>query len=398
MTDSPLPPTGDDAPIDAEFEPAPKRKPAPVKRNGPGWLTVLLLGGVSACAFLLSAASSGLIPGLKQGAKTEVLQTDIAALKANMTSTQDNHVQLQTELAVTAATLSVTETRLDQIETTLAELSAAMELLEADLRNSNDRELTEAVIDGEDVNLAPLIARIEGLEDMISNFSTGTPNADAEGPSNQTDISAFEAQLNTVRGEIDTLRDELTTLRGDLSGLIDAQDTAAQADVDAASARSAAVALSAIEAAARRGQPFQTAYRNLSQAAPDIPGTDRLAALATTGAPTLQDLREQFRPLRREALKVDADGKGGAASVLQSLFGDGVKVRREGEIDTAAELNAAETALVTGDLDAALQALSGLSPDVQAVFTDWRQDAQDRLTLEDALDTLRLAMIAKDRP
>ena len=96
--------------------------------------------------------------------------------------------------------------------------------------------------------------------------------------------------------------------------------------------------------------------------------------------------------------QIEAKSKGATQSVLNSLFGDGIRVRREGEVDTADVLATAESALVTGDLDAALNTLDTLPAEIQSVFTDWRDNAEKRLTLEDSLDTLRLAMIAKDRP
>ena len=243
--------------------------------------------------------------------------------------------------------------------------------------------------------------RLRALERRLAADPEGSISSDGDAvpnPIEPFDPSEIETDIAGLQADIDRLRDEVTTLRGDLSSLIEANDEAAIREAETVSTASTAIALSAIETAARRGQPFQRPFQTLQEAAPDAPGLEALRPLAVTGAPTLSDLRDAFRPLKRAALKQDAEDQGGAQSILNTLFGDGVRVRREGEINAADTLETAETALVTGELEAALEAIDSLPQNLQAVFTDWRQDAQNRLTLEDSLDRLRLAMIAKDRP
>jgi len=162
--------------------------------------------------------------------------------------------------------------------------------------------------------------------------------------------------------------------------------------------------LSAIEAAARRGRPFQSGYRRMLAAMPDEPTVRALAPLAATGAPTFSDLREQFPPLRHQALDAEASAAGGRTSWMRSVFGDGIIVRREGEASAVTVLEAADAALARGDLSTAiaqidrLSKIDRLSTNIQPVFTDWLDNARHRQSLEDALEALRLTMIAKDRP
>ena len=72
MTESSLPPSsGDDAPIDAEFEPAVRGDSEKVvTKSGPGWFAFGLVGLVSAAGFALAAASAGYVPGFNPGAGT----------------------------------------------------------------------------------------------------------------------------------------------------------------------------------------------------------------------------------------------------------------------------------------------------------------------------------------
>jgi hypothetical protein len=54
--------------------------------------------------------------------------------------------------------------------------------------------------------------------------------------------------------------------------------------------------------------------------------------------------------------------------------------------------------LEAGDLPGAIALIDTLDPDLQAVFTDWRNNADDRHMLEQSLEALRLTMIAEERP
>ena len=65
---------------------------------------------------------------------------------------------------------------------------------------------------------------------------------------------------------------------------------------------------------------------------------------------------------------------------------------------TADQLNAAADALQAGDLSNAIQSVRVLDADLQPVFTDWLDNAEDRLLLEETLEALRLTMIAEERP
>ena len=73
-------------------------------------------------------------------------------------------------------------------------------------------------------------------------------------------------------------------------------------------------------------------------------------------------------------------------------------MRQSGEITTGDQLDAAEAALQAGDLGNAIQSVRALAPNLQPVFTDWLDNADDRLLLEETLEALRLTMIAEERP
>ena len=104
MTSSSLPPeTGDDLPIDAEFEPAePKAERAAPMSTGPGWAAFVGLGTISIFALVLAAASAGFIPGLQPGAsKVAALETGLA----DVTTAQSNNTDQVTSQAAEIAAL-----------------------------------------------------------------------------------------------------------------------------------------------------------------------------------------------------------------------------------------------------------------------------------------------------
>ncbi|MEL7231486.1 MAG: hypothetical protein AAGJ85_03130 [Pseudomonadota bacterium] len=397
MSDPVLPSSSDETPIDAEFEPTPKRKAKPAKKSGPGWFSFLLLGAISLSAFGLSILSNGLLSGENDSVD---IAADIERLKVDIEAASEDRASIKAGLdnLNSAVTQAVEERDADQQR--LTNLGDTITVLESDLLELGQSERTP-IVEGERQDVSGLIERLEAIESALDNAESPAMQSGSDPPAMITeafDASALEADIASLRSDVERLRDELTTLRGDLTSLIEQQDEAAASQADSAQTAEAAIALSAVETAARRGQPFQTSFQNLEEAAPDVPALDALRPLVATGAPTLPDLREAFRPLKRAALKADAEDQGTTQSVLSTLFGDGIRVRREGEESAADIVDMAETALITGDLEASLAALDTLPPNLQAVFTDWRQDAQNRLTLEDSLDRLRLAMIAKDRP
>ena len=124
----------------------------------------------------------------------------------------------------------------------------------------------------------------------------------------------------------------------------------------------------------------------------------RLAPIAANAVPTLSDLRERFPALVDQALDAAAQAQGSGSSWMRSLFGDGIQVRRAGEVTSGDHLSRAQVALDQGNLSDSIEHIRAAEPDVQSVFTDWLDNAEDRLLLEQTLEALRLAMIAEERP
>ncbi|MEL7111372.1 MAG: hypothetical protein AAGK93_00360 [Pseudomonadota bacterium] len=369
------PAPGDEAPIDAEFEPAtPTPKASKAGRGGPGW--VAFAGLVLVCLGL-SAYSAGVLPGLKPGA------ADIAAL--------------QGEIAVLKSGQTERSTITDTIVTDVAALKSRADGLQADrTRLVTDIRAVRSEIETLEADISTLQrARIAGLaeqEDETNPAIVELPDLTAL----ETRVTAVEdalvSQLGSYDSALELLKTRLTTLENQ------ARSERLTAATDSNARTEAALALSAIEAAARRGRPFLTAHQRLAAAMPGNQAIDRLANIAPNPVPTLAELRADLPALINEALDQDARDDGAGSSWMRTVFGDGIQIRRSGETTPRDQLMTAQTALEAGDLATAIEQIRGLDADLQPVFTDWLDNADNRYRLEETLEALRLTMIAEERP
>ncbi len=387
--------TREDLAIDAEFEPAASSLLSGGHRIRLRWAVFAGVGLVVITSLFWAATASGLIPGLNQAAQ------DQAALQAENQTLRTQIEAAQTECADLSTRLQVIERRADQQDSSaqtgrqdLANLTATVAALGTDatslrsdidalkavpaLTSTIDPETGETMITATD---PALLNRLDALEQAITQFPATDP--------------ATTTQTDSLTTEVARLRTELAALQQSLQ--ISAAGTPVSARPEM-SGTDIALALSAIEAAARRGRPFQSGYQRLVAAMPDEAAVLALQPIAATGALTIFDLREQFAALESRALDAEATDAGGATSLMRSIFGDGVKVRRAGQDNAVDRLEAAHDYLTRDNLRAAIAEIEALPPDVQSVFTDWLDNAQQRQSLDDALEALRLAMIAKDRP
>ena len=132
-----------------------------------------------------------------------------------------------------------------------------------------------------------------------------------------------------------------------------------------------------------------------------MPGNDavaRLSPIASKAVPTLSDLRATYPALMDRALDLDAETTPGNSGWMRNLFGDGIQVRRSDAVTARDHLNRALAALEAGELAETIEHIQAIDSNLQPVFTDWLQNAEDRHQLEETLEALRLAMIAEERP
>ncbi|MEL7108357.1 MAG: hypothetical protein AAGL99_03745 [Pseudomonadota bacterium] len=377
MTDTSLPPlSSDETPIDAEFEPAePSESAGGSHGNGPGWLAYGLLFLIALSGLLLAAAAAGYVPGFKPGTgPITAVQSELANVQSALDEDRTDTSALSTNIATLqsrADSLSADRTRTNA---DLRTLRSEIEALQADISTLQRAQVaniadqggdTDAVTPGGD--LSDLTARVASLEDALIN-----------------QLGTYDATLETLKSRVSELESQASS-----EGLTAATATNARTE--------AALALSAIEAAARRGRPFLGAQQKLAAAMPSNDAIARLAPIAPKAVPPLSELRADFPALATEALNQSARSEGGNSGWMRAVFGDGIQVRQQGVDTDSDHLDRAATALDAGDLSETIEHIRAADTAVQSVFTDWLNNAEDRLTLEQTLEALRLTMIAEER-
>lgn len=378
MTSSSLPPeTGDDLPIDAEFEPAEIRAEAekPTKR-GPGWIAFGGLGLVSIAGFALAAASAGLIPGLQPGAsKTAALESSLETLSTAQSSSAEQAVTQGAEIAALKGRAD--SLRADRTRTV------------TDMRAIRD-EVASIQADIAALKRAQVAALAENAESATSGAST-------------PDTSELESRVAALETAVVAQSDGYTLAIELLESRLSALEEKAGTDTLTATAETnnrteAALALSAIEAAARRGRPFLSAYQRLSTAMPGNDAVRSLSSVSAKAVPTQADLIETLPALIDQALDQEARDSSRGSGWMRDLFGDGIQVRRKDAVTTRDHLDRASAALDAGELAETIEHIRAIDADLQPVFTDWVQNVEDRHLLEESLEALRLTMIAEERP
>ncbi|MEO0786099.1 MAG: hypothetical protein AAFY10_10405 [Pseudomonadota bacterium] len=358
-------------PIDVEFREAPE--PTKVKR-GPGWISTFLMmllaaGGGGALGY----AGAERVPGLLGGGDNASEQADFAT-----TNALEGVERAQAEAAEeTAESLTALRQRLARAE-------GALEALQS------------AVDDDTSERLAALTARLDAIETL----PTGSGEPGAENAITRSLASAL-ARVDRLESRLEdsetSTTEGLDALRADLVRI--AEDVAAARSARASDSNTiaeAALALSTIDAAARRGQDFAAAYSVLRRARPNSPTVAELAPIAETGAPTIEMLKASFEDVAEAvADTLEGDSGGGALGAAGRLFGDVVEVRSPEAAADYAALDEARAALEREDLAGAISSLSRLEGEAGAAAASWIRQAGARRALERALDTLRLDLMVE---
>ncbi|MEM7766058.1 MAG: hypothetical protein AAF253_01055 [Pseudomonadota bacterium] len=375
----------DSEPIDAEFRSADPVPPGDGGggARGPGW--------TGAIALAVLAAIGGSVGGTL-GGRLLAAPRATDAVGAGPTG----QAAILAETAALGARIDAADARAIESAETVATLRETLATLEADLDK---------------------VDRIATFDRRLAALETANEAAGEDAGPTELALSALTGRLDTVETELTALRratdalaaatdgldaDALNARLADLDTQLAMQSEAAaagaQAGTDAAANAGLALALADIARAAASGDPFPGAQADLAAAMPDDAAVLSLAPIAADGAATVDELARQFSALCGDALAADPAEPEGGLGVAQRLFGDQIKVRREGEVSVADQLGAAGAALDSGDLPAALDAIDPLPAEVQVPLEPWREAAAERLALETALDSLRRTLATGPQP
>jgi len=438
---------GPDETIDADFEPAPAADyVVPNKKNkrsGPGWIPLGLVGALSLGALGISASgfignSAGVPANYTEEidallADQQQVQESVADLRKS-TEASEKRMAAQVEalltgdedgegLATLVAELESVSRRLDEASLggensddlkALTDRLAALEEIDED-DDVSPRELRRAVtamqarvdslesqnkgltqqIASRTETLASLTARVEDMEFAVQD--SGSVPASAQ----SSLLDDLQKEMENLRTTVERTEDIEVENEKRFSDMLKGMQTVGQAEVEvdrAETTASAALAVSRIEAAARDGRSFHSAYKKLADAMPNDPAVKSLAPIARSGAPTLRELSTQFSGDRDAALGLVEQSAEDGWDWTRQVFGSGVKVRKAGETGGPRELlDQAESALDKGDLKQAIGAIEKLPDNAKDVMGDWLSGASNRIALEDALDDIGVKLIGQDR-
>lgn len=349
MSDTPPPP---EEPIDAQFEPAPDPLPVKPKGEGPGWSGVAVASVVAA------------LVGMAGG----IFGRDLIL--------PDKGAALEQQLADLSAQQAGFERRITEMPEASDELSGLI----GDV-SDNSRKLNELLASGAGI---PAMEALSVRVDALESIEPGEGATPAEA---LRTITALETRIAVL--------EQAAIAAPPPAGPEAAPEPEPEKDRSA----EAALALSAIESAARRGAGFEADYRTLRAAAPANQTIRRLAPYVS-GVPTTSRLQADFADMRAAvtaAAKADAAAEQPESQLswLSRVFGDAVTVRPANKRETPAigALDAASKALSAGDLSASVKALARLEGNAARAAQDWTREANRRITLEAVLEDVRLSLI-----
>lgn len=374
----------------------PPLRTEPPRRRGPGLLGVLLgavIGGavVFGAGWLLlrdrlegpaddGAAAAAL-------AETQRLTTELEALRATVAAIPaPDFSPLTARLAaLEAATADLPDIRTGIADATRTAANAAdgaaaqtatIDRLTADLADLAQRTLTAAVAGGDPLAIAALNEDLAAFEQRIGALERAGP----------------PPQLATLQRRVDDLAQQIAGFATTATAL---QGDTAERERTEAAAR--ALALSGLQAAASRGEPFAGQLAVLSQLGVAPGALAALEPYAATPPPTAAELAARFPAVAAAVLEA-TNVTDPNANFLERLLGNArtvVTVRPTEPIDGTtpeAILSRMQAAADAGNFSAALAERDALPDAGQAASADWAAGASARIALDGAVAALIRAM------
>lgn len=367
-------------PPKADAAPRPAPAPAPA-RSGPSVL-VLLLGGVIAVGLGYGATLMGWLPAPGGAAPGGAAPEEDAALETFREEQSQAMAALRDQIAALAEAQGTPapapEIDLSPITDQIADVGARI-------------DATASAIDS-------LAGRVSVLEDRpVFTGDVGTDAAEAAAA-----LAAMEEQLRAQEEEAARIAAEAEDRAAAAAEEAAAAEAAAAEAVAAAEAEAQAAmaeaeaeaALAELRAAIVSGAPYADTLPRIA-AVTDVP--EALAAHAEDGAPTIPELQAGFPAAARAALPVALRETAGDAPLdrtlafLQGQIGGRAVTPREGD-DPNAVLSRAQAAVSDGDMGAALAEIAALPEGAQAEMAAWAAEAQTRVAVEEALETVGQAL------
>ncbi|MGE3301553.1 MAG: COG4223 family protein, partial [Hyphomonadaceae bacterium] len=167
---------------------------------------------------------------------------------------------------------------------------------------------------------------------------------------------------------------------------------------DATEAARASYAVAAATDAARSSGPFEPAYSALQAVLPNDPNVAALAPLARKGAPTREELRDEYAKLELEVVRAAraAEAGGGVWGQVQASMAQFIVVRRASDVDISGDLvDSASARLAANDFEGAVAQLSRLTGEPARRVAPWLAKAKMRVEIDQRLAAIRTQLSRK---
>jgi hypothetical protein len=255
---------------------------------------------------------------------------------------------------------------------------------------------------GQIAQLEQRLAEVARAADQIAALSVKADGLSSQVAAGQERTEKVASDVAALSGQVRLLDERVGTLAGDVGGLQNRIATNEER-ITAASdqgGRAAALALLAgqVASAIEQGEAYEAPLESLRALGAENPAVDeaaaQLAPAATTGVPTLKQLRASFENVATEIVQAAQAPAGdgmldrAAGNLMRLVTIRPVGADAEGD-DAAARVARAEARLADGDLAGAVAELDGLEDAPAAAAAPWLEQARARLAAENALEDLR---------
>ncbi len=234
----------------------------------------------------------------------------------------------------------------------------------------------------------PVDQRLKQLESRWAQVETATGGTDAAAIAGR--MIELQSSVNGLQSRIGDAN--LAAMAQQVAQLQADTDTIRKQSESAALAARAAFAVAAAAEAARASGPFEQAYATLETILPGDPNIVALAPLARSGAPSRQELKDQFSGMEDSIVRAARISAAGAGfwGRMQAFLAQFVTVRRTGEGDTPTGMvERASSRLQSDDVAGAVAELSRLTGPAAQVAGPWIQRARARLEIDARLAAIR---------
>jgi hypothetical protein len=251
-------------------------------------------------------------------------------------------------------------------------------------------------------DLEQRLGQVAGAADRVTALSGKIDALSGQVTSGGAQTEAVAKDVAALTGRVTQLSEQAATLAVEV-GALQARVVSAEERISAAgnqSGRAATLALLAgqLEAAIDQAQAYEAPLESLRALGADDAvigeAAAKLAPGATSGVPSLAELRRSFAPTANDIVHAARAPDGdsvldrAAGNLMRLVTVRPVGADAEGD-DPAARVARAEAKLADGDLAGAVTELQGLEGPAAEAAAPWLERAQAHLAAQDALDSLR---------